>query len=250
MTPGRGSGYPRRLSPAADFPAWLLPRLLTRARTILIACLAVACLAVPAAADDMREAEELIERLADLPDGPSRPALDAAVTAYADAAHRGVVARTELLTVIDYSRPSTEPRLWVIDLDEGRVLYRELVAHGRYSGDNVTQSFSNAPGSLKTSLGLFVTDAPYVGRNGYSLRLRGLDRGVNDKAFERAIVVHGAPYVSREVAERLGRLGRSWGCPAVRPEVARTLIDTIKGGSVIYAYGGRAGRRLTARGSR
>ena len=91
-----------------------------------------------------------------------------------------------------------------------------------------------------TSLGLFVTGTSYVGSNGYSLRLRGLDPGINDNAYARAIVIHGADYVSQAIASRLGRLGRSWGCPAVRSEIARTLIDTIKGGTAIYAYGGPA----------
>lgn len=182
----------------------------------------------------------LAHRLALLSDGPSRAALDAALAAYSSATTLGEVARTGLLTVIDYTRPSTEPRLWVLDLDRGRVLYRELVAHGRRSGENTTRAFSNAPGSLMTSLGLFVTDTPYVGHNGYSLRLRGLQPGVNDRAYERAIVVHGAAYVNQAIAEKAGRLGRSWGCPAVRPEIARTLIDTIKGGTVVYAYGGRS----------
>jgi hypothetical protein len=90
-----------------------------------------------------------------------------------------------------------------------------------------------------SSLGLFVTDRSYQGQNGYSLRLRGLDPGVNDHAFARAIVIHGAPYVSAATAAELGRLGRSWGCPAVRMDVARTLIDQIKGGTVVYAYGAR-----------
>ena len=180
------------------------------------------------------------QRLALLSDGPSRQALEAALAAYSSATTLHEVARQGLLTVIDYTLPSTQPRLWVLDLDRGRVLYRELVAHGRRSGENVTKAFSNAPGSLMTSLGLFVTDTPYVGHNGYSLRLRGLQPGVNDRAFERAIVVHGAAYVNQATAEKAGRLGRSWGCPAVRPEIARTLIDTIKGGTVVYAYGGRA----------
>jgi hypothetical protein len=91
-----------------------------------------------------------------------------------------------------------------------------------------------------TSLGLFVTDSSYVGHNGYSLRLRGLDPGINDNAWARAIVVHGAAYVSDAIAAKLGRLGRSWGCPAVRTDIARTLIDTIKGGTVLFAYGGPA----------
>jgi hypothetical protein len=121
------------------------------------------------------------------------------------------------------------------------VIYRELVAHGRRSGDNMARYFSNEDGSLMTSLGLFVTELPYIGQNGYSLRLRGLDPGINDHAYDRAIVLHGAPYVSEANATRFGRLGRSWGCPAVRPAVARRLIDTVKGGTVLFAYGIPAG---------
>jgi hypothetical protein len=117
------------------------------------------------------------------------------------------------------------------------VLFHELVAHGKNSGEDVTRFFSNAHGSLMTSLGLFVTGSTYYGANGYSLRLAGRDAGVNDNAFARAIVMHGAAYVSEAVATRLGRLGRSWGCPAVSATVARRLIDTIKGGSAIFAYG-------------
>ena len=145
------------------------------------------------------------------------------------------VTNRRFLTLIDYSRPSTSPRLWVIDLDTERVLFEELVAHGRGSGGNVTEHFSNEPGSLASSLGLFLTGDTYVGSNGYSLRLHGLERGVNDRALDRAIVMHGASYV-RAGMERLGRLGRSWGCPALRPAVARQLIDTIKGGSLLLAY--------------
>jgi len=145
------------------------------------------------------------------------------------------VANRRLLTLIDYSRPSTSPRLWVIDLDTNRVLFEELVAHGRGSGENLTDHFSNEPGSLASSLGVFLTGDTYVGSNGYSLRLQGLEAEVNDHAFDRAIVMHGAAYV-RAGMERLGRLGRSWGCPAVRPVIARQLIDTIKGGSLLLAY--------------
>ena len=145
------------------------------------------------------------------------------------------IANRRLLTLIDYSRPSTTPRLWVIDIETGRVLFEELVAHGRGSGENLTDHFSNEPGSLASSLGLFLTGDTYVGSNGYSLRLRGLETGVNDRALERAIVMHGAAYV-RAGMEPLGRLGRSWGCPAVRPAIARQLIDTIKGGTLLLAY--------------
>jgi hypothetical protein len=192
---------------------------------------------VSAVARPASDVATLAERLSDLPDGPRRPVLDAALAAYSDAGRRGLVSRAGLLTVIDYTRPSGEPRLWVLDLEEPRVLFRELVAHGRESGGDLTERFSNRPGSLMTSLGLFVTDAAYVGRNGYSLRLHGLEPGINDNAYNRAIVMHGAAYVSRELVKRLGRLGRSLGCPALPEAVARTVIDTIKGGTVLYAYG-------------
>ena len=152
------------------------------------------------------------------------------------AAEQGLVKRKDLLTVIDYSLPSSKPRLFVFDLSAKKILFRELVAHGKNSGGNTADFFSNSPGSLATSLGLFVTADTYVGSNGYSLRLKGLEEGVNDMAWDRAIVMHGAPYVSRAAIRALGRLGRSWGCPAVRKEVARKMIDTLRGGSPIFAY--------------
>ena len=138
--------------------------------------------------------------------------------------------------VIDYSLPSTAKRLWVFDLATRRLLYAERVAHGKGSGDNYTRSFSNQPGSRQTSLGLFRTSETYLGSNGYSLRLDGLEPGFNDRARERAIVMHGAPYVSEGAVRQLGRLGRSWGCPAVRSNVAKPLIDDLKGGQYIFAY--------------
>src|SRR5690606_5749401 len=134
------------------------------------------------------------------------------------------------LTLIDYSRPSTEPRMWVFDLASNRLLYSEHVAHGRNTGDNMAQRFSNIEGSYQSSLGLFSTAESYVGSNGYSMRMDGLEPGINDAARARAIVIHGAPYVDPEQAVRQGRLGRSLGCPALRQQVAREVIDTIKDG--------------------
>jgi hypothetical protein len=158
-------------------------------------------------------------------------------TRAADCARRqGLLDGFHHLAVIDYSLPSTQPRLWVFDVERGRLLFQELVAHGRNTGERVAEHFSNIEGSKMSSLGLFQTADTYYGSNGYSLRLRGLDAGFNDNALSRAIVMHGAPYVSEAIAERLGRLGRSWGCPAVRPEVARTVIDTLKGGALLFAY--------------
>jgi hypothetical protein len=169
--------------------------------------------------------------------GVSPDVLRMALGASACAARSGALdAPPATLTVIDYSRPSVEPRLWVFDLTTGDLLFKELVAHGKNTGENFATSFSNEMNSLQSSIGLFVTDQPYVGSNGYSLRLDGLDEGFNDRARERAIVMHGAPYVDSELADRQGRIGRSWGCPALRPAVAAKVIDRIRGGGVIFAY--------------
>ncbi|HQX89342.1 MAG TPA: murein L,D-transpeptidase catalytic domain family protein [Moraxellaceae bacterium] len=141
------------------------------------------------------------------------------------------------LAVIDYSRASSTPRLWVFDIrEEGRLLYRELVAHGKNTGDNMARHFSNDEGSLQTSIGLFRTMDTYTGGNGYSMRMDGLEPGFNDQALKRYIVMHGAPYVNEDTVRKLGRLGRSWGCPAVRSGVARQIIDTLKGGQFVFSY--------------
>ena len=161
---------------------------------------------------------------------------DLAMRATTCAVKSGDVANPSTLTVIDYSKPSTEKRLWVFDLRGHALLYRELVAHGQGSGDNLATRFSNEPETHRSSIGLYVTEDTYVGKNGYSLRLSGLDRGFNDHALERAIVMHGAPYVSDEFAKAQGRLGRSWGCPALREGIAREVIDRVKGGGVLFAY--------------
>ena len=141
-----------------------------------------------------------------------------------------------LLTVIDYSLPSTERRLWVIDLAHHRILFHELVAHGEGSGEMFAVAFSNEPRSRQSSLGLFRTEDVYLGQHGESLRLEGLEPGVNDRAMERAIVMHAAAYVSPRVVTTYGRLGRSWGCPALDRTVSRQVIDRIKGGTALFAY--------------
>lgn len=169
------------------------------------------------------------------------PGLDANVLAMAQhaaarAEARGLAKSPRTLTVIDYSLPSTEKRLWVFDLEKRELLFHELVAHGVNTGNNMATRFSNTMDSRQTSLGLFVTANTYVGKNGYSLRMNGLDRGFNDRALDRAIVIHGAPYVSESFARSQGRLGRSWGCPALDQKVNRKVIDTIKEGGLVFAY--------------
>jgi uncharacterized protein (DUF2252 family) len=162
--------------------------------------------------------------------------LEMALGAAGCAVRAGEANNPTTLTVIDYSRPSTEKRLWVFDLKSRELIYEELVAHGQGTGANMATQFSNEPDSHRTSLGLFRTDMPYVGKNGYSLRLDGLDKGLNDRARERAIVMHGAPYVSAAFVKSNGRLGRSHGCPAVSADVAKQMIDRVKGGGLVFAY--------------
>jgi hypothetical protein len=159
-------------------------------------------------------------------------ALEAASTAIA----RGDANNPGTLSVIDFSKPSTEKRLWVYDLRSRELLFHEHVAHGRGTGANMAEQFSNVPDSYQSSLGLFRTAEAYVGKHGYSLRLDGLERGVNDRARERAIVIHGADYVNASTAKAQGRLGRSLGCPAVRPEIATPLIKAVKDGGLLFAY--------------
>ena len=130
-------------------------------------------------------------------------------------AHDKLGRNKEILTIIDYSKPSTERRMWVIDLHSKRVLYNTWVTHGRNSGGLSATSFSNQPGSLKSSLGVFLTEETYVGSVGYAVRLKGLEPGVNDNAYRRAVVIHGAWYADQDIARKYGQLGRSFGCPAV-----------------------------------
>ena len=186
-------------------------------------------LADPASAD-------LVAALAQQAPGLNRQVLALATGALQCAYHHQQVTDDALLSVIDYSRPSTERRLWVFDLQRKQLLFKEWVAHGRNTGDNLATRFSNADGSFMSSIGGFAAQEAYTGHNGYSLRLQGLEPGFNDRARDRAIVIHGAPYVNEAIIHSQGRLGRSLGCPAVRPAIAHQLIDTIRGGSFVFAY--------------
>lgn len=191
----------------------------------------------PATAPSAAATDVLARRLAAL-----APSADPKVIAMALDARECAIANGdatgagERLAVIDYSVPSTQKRMWVFDLRGARLLYAEHVAHGQGTGENMARAFSNREGSHQTSLGLFRTAETYMGSNGYSLRMDGLEPGFNDQARNRAIVMHGAPYVNPQVAQQRGRLGRSHGCPAVRSQVAREMIDTLKGGQFIFSY--------------
>lgn len=159
-----------------------------------------------------------------------------ALEARSCAVRNGEVAADARLAVIDYSQPSTEKRLWVFDMAQDRLLHREYVAHGSGSGENFARHFSNQDGSYQTSLGLYRTAETYTGKNGYSLRMDGLDPGFNDNARQRAIVMHGAWYANPELIRSQGRLGRSQGCPALREQIARVVIDELKQRNLVFAY--------------
>lgn len=164
-----------------------------------------------------------------------RAVLDKAIAAMTCAVNHGVE-QSARLAVIDFSLPSSEPRLWIFDLENRSLILEELVAHGRNSGDNVASKFSNVEGSHQSSIGLFRASESYIGRHGYSLRMDGLEPGINDRARERAIVIHGADYVNNQWIERHGRIGRSHGCPAVSQEVADQVVDNLKDGQFVFSY--------------
>ncbi|EAZ80186.1 murein L,D-transpeptidase catalytic domain family protein [Algoriphagus machipongonensis] len=145
--------------------------------------------------------------------------------------------KSHVVTIIDFSLPSTEKRLWIIDPHKQEVLLQSVVSHGRNSGNLMATTFSNTPESYKSSLGFYKTAETYHGKHGYSLRLDGLEKGFNDQARNRAIVIHGADYAREEFAKSVGRLGRSLGCPALPSEISSKAIDFIKEGSLLFIYG-------------
>lgn len=165
----------------------------------------------------------------------NKKALELALLAYKKASAKGAV-KKPILTIIDYSLPSNKQRMWIFDLEAMELLYNTHVAHGKNSGLTTPKHFSNDHQSKETSLGTFITRNTYIGSKGYSLNLQGLEEGINDNAYDRRVVMHGAWYVEPEFIKKAGRAGRSWGCPSVAKTLAKSIINTIKDGSVIFAY--------------
>lgn len=159
-----------------------------------------------------------------------------AINGYHLLKQQGFVQNDGIITVIDYSLPSTVERFFLIDIKNQILIHKSLVAHGKNTGEDYALRFSNEPGSHQSSLGFFLTGNTYYGRNGYSLVLNGLDTTYNEYAKSRAIVIHGADYVSNVYIEKNGRLGRSFGCPALPLESCHEIIDLIKNGSVVFCY--------------
>lgn len=162
--------------------------------------------------------------------------VELALHAYNTARQQGVKIKKPVITIIDYSLDSNIKRLWVLDLQQQRILFNSLVAHGKYSGGIHTDRFSDKTGSLQSSLGVFITKETYFGHDGYTLRIAGLENGFNSHAEERHIVIHGAWYASEQILKLTGQIGRSWGCPAVEPKMAAPIINTIKNGSLVFSY--------------
>lgn len=185
--------------------------------------------------ESLNFSEEILQSLTQkYPNTPDYEALNYALEGWEKL---GKELKKPLLTVIDFTLPSTEKRLWVIDVEKREILLNTVVAHGRNTGELMAENFSNTPESFQSSLGFYKTAETYQGKHGYSLRLDGLEKGFNDQARARAIVIHGADYAREEFAKTKGRLGRSLGCPALPPELSAKVIDLIKDGSLLFIYG-------------
>ena len=159
-----------------------------------------------------------------------------ALVGYLNLKAQGQLSDKKMLTVVDFEKPSTEKRLWVIDLAEKRVVFNSLVAHGKNSGENIAQSFGNLVNSEKSSLGFYVTQDVYMGKHGLSLKLAGMDENFNTNALERCVVMHGADYVSENFIAQHGRLGRSQGCPALPMDNHKEIIQVVKGKTCLFIH--------------
>jgi len=168
--------------------------------------------------------------------GLSQTAFTYALQGYTDLVANGTIKNDRILSIVDFSLPSTKKRLFVIDITTGKLLFNTFVSHGRNSGKEMATEFSNDANSFKSSLGFYITGTTYSGEHGYSLRLDGQEAGINDNAYSRSIVMHAANYVNESIIKTKGLLGRSLGCPAVPPSLHKAIINTIKDGSCLFLY--------------
>ena len=168
--------------------------------------------------------------------GLSKEVLEFAFRGYHNLLNKGMIKNPDIITICDFSQPSTSKRLYVIDLKNYELLLNTYVAHGKNSGLDYAEKFSNKPESHESSLGFYVTENTYFGEHGLSLRINGLDIGFNDRALERAIVVHGSAYVGDKRKQSGSYMGRSYGCPAVPQKQIKQLVNAIKNGSCLFIY--------------
>ena len=168
--------------------------------------------------------------------GLAHQAFDYAMKGFTVMKSAGEVGNENIISIIDFSKPSSQKRLFVIDLAHCKLLFNTYVAHGMQSGKEFASQFSNKPESNKSSLGFYETLATYNGGNGYSLKLQGVEKGINDNANKRAIVIHGADYVDESFIRSHGYIGRSWGCPALPQRVHKAIIDVIRNGTCLFIF--------------
>lgn len=168
--------------------------------------------------------------------GLSQQAFDYAKKGLNSLLEKGQLMNDSIISIVDFSQPSSAKRLYILDLKNYKLLFNTLVAHGRNTGREWATYFANQPASYKSSPGFYITGETYRGNNGYSLKLIGIETGINDKAYDRAIVMHGAGYVSADLAHAQGYIGRSEGCPAIPEQISRPVINTIKEGSCLFIY--------------
>ncbi len=166
----------------------------------------------------------------------NKEALKLALHGYTKLKEQGRIENIRYLTIIDFSKPSNANRFYVIDMFNEALVIQTLVAHGKNSGALFANTFSNKDASFKSSLGFYITGNTYIGKHGTSLELKGLEKGINDHAMQRAIVLHGAEYVSKDIANQQGYIGRSLGCPAVPNEKIGSIINAIHGASCMFVY--------------
>lgn len=182
------------------------------------------------------EAVELYNEMELKDSGLNEKALEYALLGYHRLLRRHALKKTTVLSVCDFSQPSSAKRMYVLDLQNKRLLYRTYVAHGMGSGRVYANSFSNTPDSYKSSLGFYITRNTYIGSNGLSLRIDGVEKGFNDHARERSIVIHGANYVSERILHKYGLLGTTFGCPAVPEDMASQIIPVLKNGTCFFIF--------------
>ncbi len=180
--------------------------------------------------------ESVVKEYVDCFSVVSEDAMKYALSGYAELNNEGKISKKDIITIVDFSKPSTEERMFVINLKTKQVIAKSLCAHGRNSGENWAETFSNNSESYQSSLGFFIASETYDGKHGYSLKLDGQETGFNDKARDRGVVIHGADYVSKQFIASTGRLGRSQGCPALPLEKYEKIISLIKGGSCLFIY--------------
>ncbi len=201
----------------------------------------VLCPAVPVTANNIsganNEALELLYDSLQLEDlGLSADAFNYALKGFESLKKSGKIHNQRVLSIIDFTKPSSQKRLFILDVKSFKILFHTYVAHGRNTGEAIASRFSNKPESYQSSLGFYITEGTYNGKNGYSMQLEGMEYGINHKAEERAIVVHGAPYVSEGFIRSKGYIGRSHGCPALPEKLNKPIIEKIKNGSCLFIY--------------